>query len=373
VTHLCGYRATLHEGKITGLAAHGEPRYLDMFQKLIAFQDGQIRNIGRLYHSSAIAAMRALLPPDWEHPDLAASIQTHLEEVAVPYVQHWLRASGKRRVCLSGGVFSNVRLNQKIAELPECDAVFVFPAMGDGGLASGAAYCALRDRGVRLERTDGVALPHVYLGPDFTDQQIEKALAHSGLPYEPQDDIATTAARLIHEGRVVARFDGAMEYGPRALGNRTIMYHTKDPEVNAWLNKRLHRTEFMPFAPACLAGQEAKLFRWTEAASRSARFMTITLDCSDWMKAHCPAVVHIDGTARPQIVDPEINPGFHAIIERYHELSGIPAIVNTSFNMHEEPIVCTPDDSIRAFVTGGLDNLVIGKFLVSRPDGGVPA
>ncbi len=367
VTHLCGYRATIHEGKITGLSASGEPRYLDMFRQLITFRDGQIRNIGRVYHTSAIAAMRNMLPSDWEHEDLAASVQTHLEDVAVAYVRHWMQVSGKRRVCLSGGVFANVRLNQKIAELPECDATFVFPAMGDGGLAAGAAYCAWRDaKELRTSRADSF-LPHAYLGPSFSDEEMETALRNARVEFWRPDDIEVAAAELINQGRVVARFHGAMEFGPRALGNRTIMYHTKDPSVNAWLNKRLRRTEFMPFAPACLAGYEDQLFDWNPASERPSRFMTITLDCSDWMKQHCPAVVHVDGTARPQIVDPDTNPSFHRIISHYHALSGIPAIVNTSFNMHEEPIVCTPEDAVRAFVAGELDNLAIGPFMAGKP------
>jgi carbamoyltransferase len=365
VTHLCGYRASIHEGKITGLAASGEPVYRDMFAKLITFRDGGIHNVGRLFHQGAINALRQLLPEDWEHEDLAASIQQHLEDVAVAYVRHWLERSGRSKVCLSGGVFANVLLNQRIADLPGCDGVFVFPAMGDGGLASGSAFSALRrTNGHAGPREAGSMVPHVYLGPEFSEAEIEVALRASELPYKRFDEIERVIARLVHQGRVVARFNGAMEYGPRALGNRTILYKTDDPSVNAWLNKRLNRTEFMPFAPACLAGEEERLFHWNPASTRSARFMTITLDCTEWMKERCPAVVHVDGTARPQIVDAETNPSFHAIIRHYYELSGVPVVVNTSFNMHEEPIVCTPDDAIRSYRRGKLDNLALGPFLL---------
>jgi carbamoyltransferase len=125
----------------------------------------------------------------------------------------------------------------------------------------------------------------------------------------------------------------------------------------------------MPFAPAVLAGEEEKLFRWNPASTRAARFMTITLDCSEWMKERCPAVVHIDGTARPQIVDRETNPSFHRVIQKYAELSGVPVVVNTSFNMHEEPIVCTPSDAVRSWSQGQLDNLAVGPFLLGKPPG----
>ena len=367
VTHLCGYRAAIHEGKITGLSARGEPLYLDMFRSLITYKDGQIENIGRVYRDSAIKKMKELLPQDWKHEDLAASIQQHLEDVALKYISFWIKKSGKNKVCLSGGVFANVLLNQKIVQLPECEEVFVFPAMGDGGLASGSAYDAWRKfKDKKPSRKDSF-LPHVYLGPSFTDDEIEAEIKKENIDHKRYDDIEKVAAHLIHEGRVVARFNGGMEYGPRALGNRTLMFHTGDPSVNDWLNKRLNRTEFMPFAPACLSGYEEKLFKWEKGAARASRFMTITMACTEWMKEHCPAVVHIDGTARPQIVDKETNPSFYKIIEYYNELSGIPVVVNTSFNMHEEPIVCTPYDAIRAYKLGRLDNLAIGSFLLGEP------
>lgn len=372
VTHLCGYRASIHEGKITGLAAHGEPRYRDMFRSLIRYENGSIHNVGKLFHLRAIHTLQTLLPSDWEHRDLAASIQEHLEDVAVAYIRNWVRASGRGNVCLSGGVFANVLLNQRIADLPEVERVFVFPAMGDGGLAAGAAFSAYRRQpGAKPPVEMGARLDHVYLGPSYSDDDVGRAVAASGMDHRRYDAIEDVVARLVHEGRVVARFAGGMEYGPRALGNRTILYRTSDPSVNAWLNQRLNRTEFMPFAPACLAGREDKLFQWNAASERAARFMTITLDCSPWMKERCPAVVHIDGTARPQIVDPDTNPGFHRIIERYEELSGVPVVVNTSFNMHEEPIVCTPDDAIRSWAAGKLDNLAVGPFLLGPPPGSV--
>jgi carbamoyltransferase len=373
VTHLCGYRASIHEGKITGLAAHGEPRYLDLFRSWIRYENGDIRNEGRLFHRAALLAMAASLPPDWEHRDLAASVQKHLEEVVVAFVEHWVRKSGLGRVCLSGGVFANVLLNQRIADLPGVEKVYVFPAMGDGGLATGSAadaYMAEARAAGKSPAFERVA--HVYLGPAYSDTEIERDLRSAGFPYRRLDPIEDEIARLIHAGRVVARFDGAMEYGPRALGSRTIMYRTSDPSVNTWLNKRLNRTEFMPFAPAVLPGFEQQLFQWNPASEWSARFMTITLDCTDWMKERCPAVVHIDGTARPQIVHAETNPSFHAVLRKYHELSGVPVVVNTSFNMHEEPIVCSPDDAIRSWAQGKLDNLAIGPFLVG-PTASEPA
>jgi carbamoyltransferase len=328
---------------------------------MIGYEDGQIRNLSNLYYTGAVDEMRRTLPHDWSKEDLASSVQTHLEDVAVRYVRHWLERSGRRLVCLAGGVFANVRLNQRIAELDGCDQVFVFPAMGDGGLAAGAAWDLARTLGMETRGID-----HVYLGEEYDDRTIERCLSNSGVDFVRCSNIEAVVAALIHRGHVVARHWGRMEFGPRALGARSILYRTTDPSVNRWLNERLKRTEFMPFAPACLPGFEQQLFQWNDAASTAAKYMTITLGCTPWMKEHCPAVVHVDGTARPQIVDPQANQSFFRIVSEYHALSGIPAVVNTSFNMHEEPIVCTPEDALRAYQLGHLDNLAIGDYLVGK-------
>jgi carbamoyltransferase len=169
------------------------------------------------------------------------------------------------------------------------------------------------------------------------------------------------------KGHVVARFDGRVEYGPRALGNRSILYQPTDPAVNDWLNKLLQRTEFMPFAPVTRFEDASRLYYGVEGAAHSAEFMTITFDCLDELRRKCPAVIHVDGTARPQLLRRETNPDYYRILEEYIRLTGIPALINTSFNMHEEPIVCTPADAVRAFLQGHLDVLSIGPFIVHAP------
>jgi carbamoyltransferase len=158
-----------------------------------------------------------------------------------------------------------------------------------------------------------------------------------------------------------------MEYGPRALGNRTILYQATDPTVNYWMNDALKRTEFMPFAPAVMAEHASKCFKNIAGAENTARFMTITFDCTDWMAQTCPGVVHVDNTARPQLVSERDNPSMYKVLAEYHKLTGIPVLINTSFNMHEEPIVCTPNDAIRSFNTGQLDYLAIGHWLARNP------
>jgi carbamoyltransferase len=154
-----------------------------------------------------------------------------------------------------------------------------------------------------------------------------------------------------------------MEFGPRALGNRSILYSATDPSANKWLNQRLHRTEFMPFAPIAMADRADEMFKDINGTEHACKFMTIILDCTEWTKQNAPAIVHVDGTARPQLVSEEINPSMYRILKYHEELTGLPLMVNTSFNMHEEPIVCTPEDGVRAYLDSKLDFLAMGPFL----------
>jgi carbamoyltransferase len=259
-------------------------------------------------------------------------------------------------------VHANVKLNQRLREIPGVEQIFVYPNMGDGGCGTGAAMLAF-DRQVFCRG----AVENVYFGPDYTPEQMESALQENKLVYQRLDNIEERVAELLTQDAIVGRFNGRMEYGPRALGNRSILYPAKDPAVNQWLNHQLGRTEFMPFAPAALASEAPRLFQNLSGCEKTAEFMTITFDCTEQMKRQCPAAVHVDGTARPQLVSEHTNPSFHRILQRYFELTGIPAMINTSFNMHEEPIICSPDDAIRAFLTGRLDYLAIGPFLAQHP------
>jgi len=185
------------------------------------------------------------------------------------------------------------------------------------------------------------------------------------LKKEKPDNIEQEIAKVLAEGKVVARFDGRMEYGPRALGNRSILYQPNDVSVNDWLNKKLKRTEFMPFAPVTMADHADKCYKNLKGQEYAAGFMTIAMDCTDFMKNTSPGVVHVDGTARPQLVSRKDNESYYKIIEEYNKITGIPGIINTSFNMHEEPIVCSPEDAVRAFKDSQLDYLAIGPYLVS--------
>ena len=357
VTKGLGFKLNRHEGKIVGLASYGDPEKLrSKLEKFIYHNKSRIIVKNRY---KLLEFAKSLEKKDAKH--LAASAQILLEEVTVSWVKYFLKRYKTKNIVLTGGVFANVKLNQRIHELKK--NIWIFPNMGDGGLNAGAAL-ELYHRITKNSKT--YQLPHVYLGNSYSNQEIESELKKSNLNYKHHNNIEKEIAKLLSQDKVIARFNGSMEYGPRALGNRTIIYGAKDPEVNTWLNERLKRSEFMPFAPATLFEDRDKCYKNVEGTEISAQFMTITFDCTEFMKKNSPAAVHIDGTARPQLVRKETNPSFYKVIQEYKKITGIPSVINTSFNMHEEPIVCTPYDAIRSFKQGDLDYLAIGNYLVKR-------
>jgi carbamoyltransferase len=365
VTALCGFRAEKDEGKITGLAATGRPVYADALRRFIHVDErGQIRYRVAMYHAGAVARVRQALPDGFDPADLAASVQLVLEEVGTAFVRYWARRTGLRHVAVAGGVFANVKFNQRVHELDEVDELFIHPGMDDSGLSLGSALAATLEHRGDLAPTLVERLRDVYFGPEATERDIQRAIDAAGVAARREPHIHRAVAERLAAGDVVARCHGRMEYGPRALGHRSILYQTGDPSVNDWLNQQLKRTEFMPFAPATLVEHADSRYRMLEGVRDTARFMTVTVDCTPEMAAESPGVVHFDGTARPQLVDRDTAPDFHAILTEFHRRTGVPSLVNTSFNMHEEPIVCTAEDALRAFQSSGLDWLALGDYLI---------
>jgi carbamoyltransferase len=238
--------------------------------------------------------------------------------------------------------------------------------MSDEGLSAGAALLLCAQQRPEIRMHGSKCFEHVYLRPSFSEREIADALGAAGVEHSHLEHPEPEIARLINEGYVVARFDGRMEYGLRALGNRSILYRPDDRTANDWLNESLKRTEFMPFALVTLAEDAHRYYRGLKGAEETAHFMTITFDCSEEMKRNCTGVVHIDGTARPQLVSESANPSYYRIAREFKRLTGLSSIVNTSFNIHEEPIVCTPEDAARAFQVGHLDILAIGTFVAKN-------
>jgi carbamoyltransferase len=358
VTSGLGFKAGRHEGKIVGLAAYGDPRILGpAIRDRFVLRDGDIQIRGSMNY-----LFTRYLAGGFAKRDVAAAYQRVLEEIVQVTLRYWLDRTGLTKVVVSGGVHANVKLNQRMREVEGVEAIFVYPNMGDGGCATGAAMLVAGHAAC-----SGRGLDHAYLGPDYSESQIEAALRREGLAFEFHGEIEERVGELLAEDAIVGRFTGRMEYGPRALGNRSVLYPAQDPAVNQWLNHQLGRTEFMPFAPAALADASSSLFLNVAGCEKTAEYMTITFDCTTEMQRMCPAAVHVDGTARPQLVSERTNPSFAKILRAYHRRTGIPAVINTSFNMHEEPIVCSPADAIRAFLLGNLDYLAIGPFLAPHP------
>ena len=365
VTKHLGFTPHKHEGKVLGLAGHGNPKKLaPFFRKMVGF-DKENRTF-RGYMEKGFYV--PLHDNPWlaealrgeKREDVAAGVQGVLEEVVLEYIRTMIPSDSK--LCLAGGIFANVLLNQKILSLPNITDIYIYPNMGDGGLAVGSALYLYSI----LKPLKPYQIDNVYLGAEYGDDKIKEVLKSFSLDYEYLPDIEKTVAGILADGNVVARFNGRMEYGPRALGNRSILYRPDDPSVNDWLNKKLKRTEFMPFAPVTLIEHAADCYHLEKNVVRPANFMTITYTCTDKMKKMSPGVVHVDGTARPQFIEREQNPSYYAILKNFYELTGNPTLINTSFNMHEEPIVCSPIDATRAFIDSEIPYLAIGNFLVKR-------
>ncbi|MFM9951261.1 MAG: carbamoyltransferase [Saprospiraceae bacterium] len=359
VTKALGFIPNRHEGKVLGLAAYGNPDvYFDEIMKdFILTEDGFI------YLNTLDPFKNKKIFGEGKKEDLAAAFQKVLETVVVHTVQIYLKKYNLNRVCLAGGVAANVKMNQRVMEIEGVEEVFVHPGMSDCGIGTGAALLlAHKNKPFQPYRLD-----NVFFGPEFTEAEILEAIQKFDFAYTKEENPEKRAAELLAQGYVVGRFNGRMEYGPRALCNRTIMAPTQQDDVNKWLNKRLNRTEFMPFAPATLDYMADSMYLNVDKIRYTAEFMTITTDCTDEMKKNSPAAVHVDGTARPQIVTPKSNPSMFKILEYYYRLTGVPNLVNTSFNMHEEPIICTPYDAVKTFNDGRLDYLSIGNYMLESP------
>lgn len=355
-----GFVSCRDEGKITGLAAGGNAANVQT-PFPFRYDEGRLEFTGGFgFGQRGIDWAKRTLADKYSREDLAAWAQENLEKYVVEIARTWLRSTGLRNLAVAGGVVANVKLNQRLHELPEVDHLFVLPNMGDGGLGLGA-LCA----------HDGIApqrVRNVFWGESYTDAEIETELKRSNLDYHQAEDIEAETAALLAQGHIVARFSGRMEWGPRALGNRSILVRTTDRVVVNRLNHLLQRSDFMPFAPAVLQEDAPLYCIHPEPALHAAEFMTVCFDCTDKMKRENPAIVHLDGTARAQLVYKENNPGFHKILSIFKEKTGSSVLLNTSFNIHEEPIIRTPKEAITAFVKAQLDYLALGAFLVKRRD-----
>jgi carbamoyltransferase len=353
----------LMAGKMTGLAARGNPeKAYSIISTLFSLTEDKKDFVlpGLTFKSFNNATFKKL--STFSAVDIAAAAQKRFEDVIIEYIRNAIKISGQRNIALAGGIFGNVLLNQKIAELNEVERIWIHPGMSDQGISLGVGLKYLAEE----YNLKPFILNNIYFGPEYSDESILSALQKTELEYSHDTKIERTIARLLAQGKVVARFNGKMEYGPRALGNRSILYQTTDPSVNDWLNQKLQRSEFMPFAPVTLANKAEKCYHNIDRCFYAAQFMTISVQCTEWMKEKSPGVVHVDGSARPQVLHKEHNPSYYEILNEYEQITGIPSLINTSFNLHGEPIVNTPEDAIRSFRVAELDYLAIGNYLVKH-------
>jgi len=363
-TEICGFTPLRHEGKITGLAAFGKPLAADAIRdQYLIGDDGHIAS--RMQGYAELKTFLQQIFNGMRREDIAASIQTAAEEVTLAWIRSLRKRHPATRLGLSGGLFSNVRLNQRIVEMPGIEEIFVFPAMSDEGLPVGCAIDSLLRRhggvaGLQRGRFTDLYYGYAYSGTDLM------AAADSRFRLQPDGEPALTTARLLVEGLVGAVFAGGMEMGPRALGARSILASPTRREVNDSINKRLERTEFMPFAPYVLDQDAEEVFEIDDRNRYACRFMTTTTGVRAAYQSSIPAVVHVDGTARPQIVYRDDNPLYYDILAQFKQLSGVPCLVNTSFNAHEEPIINTPQEALQALADNRIDFLVCDRGLIFR-------
>jgi carbamoyltransferase len=358
VTSLLGFRPIHDEGKITGLVARAAPD--DGCCRDLRLSLGALTDLGSHYNGR-FAERYSWIAQKYPAAVIASSIQFITTESVIGLLRECVDDPSATNIVVAGGLFANILLNRTIKQLG-FRQLFVYPAMGDEGLAVGAALAYGVSNGDVPEGLDDVCV-----GPRYTPHAIVEALNAAGLAFERPEDIDEAVASLLAEGLVVARFDGPMEFGPRALGNRSILYRSDDCSLNQWLNQKLGRTETMPFAPVTLDEHAAEMYADLNGVERCTPFMTTAVTCTARMQALSPAVVHRDGTARPQVVAAGSSPRIHRILTLYHRYTGIPSLVNTSFNLHNEPIVMSPTDAIRTFLAAGIDCLAIGECLVRHP------
>ena len=353
-----GYRRSSDEYKVMAMASYGEPAHIDEFRELIR-TDGNggfvTEPIDWFRYAPAGTGDEDVRP---EHANLASTVQKRLEEVLLE-LAGWLgEASGERRLALAGGVALNCVANSVLYERGPFDDVWVQPAAGDAGTALGAAIHVAAAHGDRPQ-----AMTTAALGPEWDDQQLESALQDAAIPYERPDDVAEAVAEVLAADGIVAWFQGRSEFGPRALGHRSLLAHPGHAANLDRLNAVKGRERYRPVAPMVLAGSATSLF---EGGPFPSPYMLFTHRVRPEWIDRIPAVVHVDGTARIQTVDPSDEPLVHRMIEGFERRTGLPVVVNTSLNTAGRPMVDHPRDALECFGSAPIDVLAIGPFVVRR-------
>ena len=398
VTQYLGFPKFGDEYKVMGLAAYGQPEQMDAFRDIVRFDARSNGNgfrlgldyfthhrtgpemswaeadktptLGKMFSNEMpkrLGPVRAPEEPlEQRHRNLAASLQARLEEVYLGMLKKLAERTGLKAICLAGGVAFNCIANGKIFDATPFEQVYVQPAAGDAGLAVGAAYYVWHQK---LGKPRSFVMEHAYWGPGYTREEIRRAIDSSGIAQKgfrvselAEKELVRDTAAIIANGKIVGWFQGRAEWGPRALGNRSIVADPRRPEMKEILNRRIkHREIFRPFAPSILSEATGEYFEKSHASP----FMTLAYSVRTEKRGAIPAPTHMDGTGRLQTVTREANPRYHALISAFRDLTGVPVVLNTSFN-DNEPIVCRPEEAIDCFLRTQMDTLVLGDFLITK-------
>jgi carbamoyltransferase len=394
VTQYLGFLKFGDEYKVMGLGAYGEPEFLEEFRDIVHSNGAGFRLelayfthhrtgpemtwadadktpvLGKMYSETMAQklgpARDPAAPIEQRHKNLACSLQARLEEVYLGMLNHLAAETGMESVCLAGGVAFNCVANGKIPTSTRFKNVYVHPAAGDAGLAVGAAQFVWHQL---LGNPREFVMEHAYWGPEFSREEIRAVVrasrfSESGCTVDelPEEELLRKTAAMIADGKILGWFQGRAEWGPRALGNRSIVADARRPEMKEILNRRIkHREIFRPFAPSILA---EKTSEWFEQAHPSP-FMTMAYAVKPEMRDKIPAPTHVDGTGRLQTVTATANPRYWKLIRAFEAQTGVPVVLNTSFN-DNEPIVCKPQEAIACFERTHMDALVLGDFLIMR-------
>ncbi len=370
LTDYLGFLRSSDEFKVMALASYGQPRYLDQFNEILQVgEDGQFKVNYPLNLEERFGPRREKSDPlEQRHYDIASSLQTALEN-AVLKLSQWLHeTTGLDNLCMAGGVALNCVMNSCLRDHGPFKNIWVQPAAGDAGTALGAAlWVDLVERNAISEhRERDYQMEHVFLGPKYSSEEIEKFLKQSMVQYKRLDHVYDEVAEMLEQGKVIAWFQDRMEFGPRALGSRSLLASPIPQDMKDRLNYIKSREDFRPVAPVVLEEEASKWFKDVKVSP----YMLFVYDVVEDKADKIPTARHVDGTARVQTIRRDQNPAYYDLIKAFYKRTGVPVLINTSLNTLGEPIVCSPRDAIECFWTSPIDALVIGPYLLTKPENG---
>lgn len=386
ITAYLGFRVNDAEWKVMGLAPYGKPKYVDKFRQLVDIHDDGSFRLNMKYFSYHYSTERSFnhrweqlfgrpqRPRETElddfHADIAHSGQKIVEEIMVRMADHVHKTTGHENICIAGGVGLNCVANWRILQETGFKNIFIQPAAGDSGGALGTAFYLYNSV---LGNPRQFVMNHAYWGPSFTDAEIREALKEKDLPFsyfDREEDLLNTTAQMIEQGKVIGWFQGRLEFGPRALGSRSLVADARNPKMKDIINAKVKfREAFRPFAPSVIRERAHEYFEMPKGMD--APFMLLVPKVRPEMHAVLPAITHQDGTGRVQTVTDEHNGRYYRLIKAFGDRTGVPVVINTSFNVRGEPIVCTPRDAIHTFLNTGIDAVVMGNFVLTEKPGEV--